>query len=112
MKKTNLLTVIILVISITSPLQAQLSAIGNIKTEIVVPLSVIETQQLNFGKISSAAQGGTILISPNGERVNTGELSLGDDQFSAGKFILSGSPNSLISISLPQTPQIFRILSF
>lgn len=89
--------------AITSQSQSSISA--RLKAEIVTPITVVETEQLNFGKIISSAEGGIVQISPKSERVATGNLRMVDEQFSAGKFIVTGTPNSLIAILLPQTPQ-------
>jgi hypothetical protein len=84
---------------------AQTSVIGRVETEIAVPVTAVETTLLNFGKVVSQSGGGTIQISPKGERVATGSVVLLDELFSAGKFVLSGVPNGLVSIVLPQTAQ-------
>lgn len=100
------LTVIVILIStFFLSLNAQTSIIGRIEAEIAIPVTAVETNLLNFGKLVSDAAGGTIQITPQGERTASGSIILMDEIFSAGKFILSGVPSSLVSIVLPQTPQ-------
>lgn len=83
----------------------QTSVFGKMEAEIAVPVSASETELLNFGKILPQTGGGTVRISAMGERVATGNVTLVDDIYSAGRFIVSGMPSSLVSIVLPQTPQ-------
>jgi hypothetical protein len=96
--------VVVAIAATTIPTQAQTSAMGRITTEIVLPITVVQSQDLNFGKIISSADGGTIIITPKGERISTGNVMV-LDEFSAGKFALTCRPNSLVMISLPQLPQ-------
>jgi len=84
---------------------AQTTVVGRLNTEIVIPITVVENEQLNFGRVISTGEGGMILISPKSERLATGNVRMLDDRFSAGKFLLSAAPNSLVSVLLPQTPQ-------
>jgi hypothetical protein len=83
----------------------QTSVIGRMEAEILTPVSVIETELLNFGKIIIEVGGGTVVISPMDERLATGNIILVDDNYTAGKFLLSGVPESLASIQLPSVPQ-------
>jgi hypothetical protein len=86
-------------------LRAQNSVVGRVEVEIVVPVTATESDLLNFGRIVVDNAGGTIQISSGGTRTATGGIVLADDLFSAGKFVLSGIPESLVSMVLPQTPQ-------
>lgn len=86
-------------------LSAQTSVVGRVEAELVVPVSAVETDLLNFGRIVVEAGGGTIQISSSGERVATGNVLFADDLFSTGKFQLSGLPESLVSMVLPQLPR-------
>lgn len=86
-------------------LSAQTSVVGKVEAELVVPVSAVETDMLNFGRIVVEAGGGTIQISSTGERIATGNVLFADELFSTGKFQLSGLPESLVSMVLPQTAQ-------
>lgn len=83
----------------------QTSVIGKMEVELAVPVTAVETELLNFGKIVPEASGGTVQISPKGERTATGSILLMDETYSAGRFTVAGMPNSLVSILLPQTAQ-------
>lgn len=95
----------LIVVSVAISAIAQTSVIGKMEAEIAVPVAASETELLNFGKVLPETGGGTVKISATGERTATGNIILMDDIYSAGRFVVSGMPNSLFSIVLPQTPQ-------
>lgn len=107
MKKVILLVMTAIAV-ITIPLVAQTSVTGNIRTEIVNPITIEETEQLNFGKIVSRTAGGTVQVSPENNRVASGNVSLTSDPYNAGSFVLTGSPNMLINMVLPQNARKLR----
>jgi hypothetical protein len=90
---------------------AQTGVLGKMEVEIAVPVTATETELLNFGRIVPEASGGTVRITPQGERTSTGSITMMDDAYSAGRFTVAGMPNSLVSIVLPQTPQILVLSS-
>lgn len=92
----------------TISLHAQTSVVGRIEAEILTPVSAVETDLLNFGRLVVENGGGTITLSPYGTRTYTGQVMLVDDNFSSGKFVLAGLPESLVSIILPVMPQTLR----
>jgi hypothetical protein len=107
----RLLTFIMLIFATTGWLNAQTGVLGKMEVEIAVPVTATETELLNFGRIVPEASGGTVRISPQGERTSTGSITMMDDAYSAGRFTIAGMPNSLVSIVLPQTPQILVLSS-
>ena len=84
---------------------AQSSVTGKMEAEVAIPVSAVETELLNFGKIIPETGGGTIRITSNNERTATGSVKFQDDVYNAGKFVISAVPNSLVSITLPQIAQ-------
>ncbi len=90
---------------------AQTGVLGKMEVEIAVPVTATETELLNFGRIVPEASGGTVRITPQGERTSTGSITMMDDAYSAGRFTVAGMPNSLVSIVLPQTPHILVLSS-
>jgi hypothetical protein len=84
---------------------AQQALYGKMEVELTVPITATETQLLNFGKIIPDAEGGSVVITPQGERRVTGNIALVDEDYSAGKFVVSGMPNSLFTVQLPNTAQ-------
>jgi hypothetical protein len=103
MKRFIVTLLIVLLVTINAI--AQTSVIGKMEAEIAVPVAASETELLNFGKVLPETGGGTVRISSTGDRTATGNIILMDDIYSAGRFVVSGMPNSLVSIVLPQTPQ-------
>lgn len=87
------------------PIYAQTNVLGKMEVEIAIPVTATETELLNFGRVVPETGGGNIRISAGGERIASGNITLLDDLYSAGRFVVSGMPNSLVSIVLPQTPQ-------
>lgn len=102
MKRVFTLIIMAACSAIIIPLVAQTTITGNIQTEIVAPITVEETEQLNFGKILTQTSGGTVQISPDNNRVSTGNVALTNDIYNAGSFVLATTPNSLITVVLPQ----------
>lgn len=96
---------ILLSLTTTGWLFAQTGVLGKMEVELAVPVTATETELLNFGRIVPETSGGTVRITPQGERTSTGSITLMDDAYSAGRFTIAGMPNSLVSIVLPQTPQ-------
>ncbi len=103
MERFLLSSLILLVMSVG--LQAQSGVLGKMEVEIAVPVTAVETELLNFGRIVPEPSGGSVRITPEGERTATGGITLMNDAYSAGRFVVAGMPNSLVSIMLPQTPQ-------
>lgn len=103
MKRSFLITTLLLT-SMTA-MHAQSTVLGKMEVELAVPVTAVETELLNFGRIVPEAAGGTVRITPQGERTATGSITLMDDHYSPGRFTIAGMPNSLVSIVLPQTPQ-------
>ncbi len=106
MKRIALLSVVLLIMFGSEKLSAQNKITGKIKIEIALPVTVAESEPLNFGKIINNVDGGTVIISPTGIRECTGNVrGFGNDFHSAGKFIITGPPNLLLDLSLPRGDQ-------
>lgn len=101
----RILTFMSLLLATVAGLTAQTGVLGKMEVEIAVPVTATETELLNFGRIVPETAGGTVRITPQGERTSTGSITLMDDAYSAGRFTIAGMPSSLVSIVLPQTPQ-------
>lgn len=84
---------------------AQTNTTGKISTEIVTLITAEESSFLNFGKLSTLTKEGYVQITPQGERITSGDVLVVNDDYSVGKFILKGSKNSVISVILPQNSQ-------
>ena len=106
MKPIVLKYLFILLVVCSFQLNAQSNITGRITTEIVFPVTVLEAEPLNFGKIINGYEGGEVILSPIGTRESIGGVrGFGNDYYSAGKFIITGSSNLVLNISLPQGEQ-------
>lgn len=100
MKKVRVMAMMIFVIiAITGYTQTSISA--TVGAKIVVPVTAVEKEQLKMGKVAARSGNGIVKISPQNERETSGNVFPVDDQFKAGKFIISGAPSCLVSIMLP-----------
>ena len=73
---------------------------GEAQVGVVTPLSFIQTEELNFGKIFASNAAGTVLVAPTGTRTRTGGVTLfGNDQ-QAAEFAGMGTFNQRVQISL------------
>ncbi len=106
MKRIEIIIVVLFALILNLPVAAQSKLTGRMKAEVVIPISVTESEPLNFGKISNNSDGGQVVLSPHSERMNVGNVSgFSNDYFAAGRFIVTGSPNHLVTVALPQGQQ-------
>lgn len=106
MKRIETIIVVLFALLAYLPVSAQSRLTGRIKAEVVIPISVTETEPLNFGKLISSSEGGQVILSPRSERVNMGGVNgFNNDYFAAGRFVVTGSPNHLVTVTLPQGGQ-------
>ncbi|WP_423127261.1 DUF4402 domain-containing protein [Gaoshiqia sp. Z1-71] len=94
------------VIAVSANGQTSISA--GIGARFVVPVTAVEKEPLRIGKIATRFGNGIVEVSPLNERIIMGSIVLVDNQFHAGKFVLSGAPNSLVSILLP--PEAIKMI--
>lgn len=87
-------------------LNAQNLTTGRIETEILLPIAVLETEPLNFGKIINSGGGGIVAINPLGQRMNSGDVAVvSNETYSAARFAVTNSQGKVISITLPVDAQ-------
>lgn len=104
--KKRCLFVVLFLITISA--FSQVSVTGTVYTEIVPLTTAREIGQLNFGRFSPEAGGGSITITYDGSRVANGAVTLLDGPFSQGTFTVSGSENNSLSVILPVTLQLLH----
>ncbi len=103
MKRIKLTIGLLFALLVCLPAMAQSRFTGRMKAEVVIPISVTESEPLNFGKLTNNSEGGQVILSPRSERINMGGVSgFSNDYFAAGRFIVTGSPNHLVTVTLPQ----------
>jgi hypothetical protein len=83
---------------------AQDRASAEVRTTIIVPLTATETFQLNFGRFYPGSQGGTLVISPEGNVTTTASVASDASPRNPGSFLVTGEADAAFSITLPNTP--------
>jgi len=83
---------------------AQVYVTAHVYAEIIEALEAVETSQLNFGSFSPIADGGNLMITPEGTRSWMGLAVLSKGTHNAASFYVSGETNATFSISLPAAP--------
>ena len=87
---------------------SQVSATGQVLAEIVPVFTASEASPLNFGKFSPGAQGGKIILTPQGTVALQGSVTKAPGPFNAASFIVSGDADAVFSIKLPASPVIIK----
>lgn len=99
------LTIVMIVFAFSTASHAQVSATANATAEIVTPLTLTKTVDLNFGKFSVSAAG-TVVVSPAGARTQTGGCTLLGGTVAAASFNVTGTNNAQYVITLPVSSTI------
>lgn len=105
-----LITIVLLSFSVVSEVKAQSTIRVRATAEVIEALATRETSQLSFGRFSPEAQGGKIIMSPNGVRTAEGSVVLAGGTSSSAGFIITGQLEATFSITLPTTPEILTNL--
>lgn len=71
---------------------------------IVSPVSLKETGQLGFGNFAVKKNGGSIQLTPNGERIVNGDIQLLVGDVEPAVFRFSGNLYQVVSLKLPDVP--------
>jgi len=82
---------------------AQASDFASISVNIVTPITISKTADMNFGNVAINTSNGTVELSPDGTRTPSGGVTLPiqSGTVSAASFDVSGEGNYTYSISLP-----------
>lgn len=85
---------------------SQASVTAQAFAEVITALTATETSQLNFGKFSPEVQGGQVVITPEGVRSTSGSVILSGGKANSGIFYITGTPDAMFSIQLPDGPAV------
>lgn len=88
----------------TSAVFAQATATSSTSANVITPISILKTTDMNFGNAAvSAATGGTVVLTPAGSRTATGGITLPATAgtVSAAAFTVTGAASYTYSITLP-----------
>ena len=86
--------------------QAADTATATASAELVTPITVSKTADLDFGRLSSGAAGGTSVVSAAGARSVTGDVVEEGGTVSAASFDVTGSTGLGYDITLPTSISI------
>ena len=85
---------------------SQASVTAQAFAEVISALTATETSQLNFGKFSPEVQGGQVIVTPDGIRSTNGAVILSGGIAKSGIFYITGTPEAMFSIQLPNGPAV------
>jgi hypothetical protein len=92
--------------SLCTKVYSQASVTAQAFAEVISALTATETSQLNFGKFSPEVQGGQVIVTPDGVRTTNGSVILSGGVAHSGIFYLTGAPDAMFSIQLPNGPAV------
>jgi hypothetical protein len=115
-KLSGVLTSLLLLLMMTEKVAhpqtgTQVSATGQVLAEVVPMFTASETAPLNFGRFSPGAQGGKIILTPQGTISLQGSVFKVPGPFNAASFMVTGDANAAYSIKLPSSPVVLTNLS-
>lgn len=87
-------------------LQSQVPVTGQVLAEVIEALTATETNQLHFGRFATSATGGSIVITPEGNRYANGSVMLVSGPFGPGQFVITGFPEATFIMLLPEGPSV------
>ncbi len=93
-------------LSFSSRAFSQASITAQAFAEVISALTATETSQLNFGKFSPEVQGGQVIVTPDGIRSTNGAVILSGGIAKSGIFYITGTPEAMFSIQLPNGPAV------
>ncbi len=90
------------------PVSAQAGiSTGDGQVAVVTPLSFIQFEDLDFGRVISSNVAGTVTISPTGVRTSTGGVVLVGSDYQVARFAGEGSQNQRVRIQI--SPSIINL---
>ena len=95
----------IFLVAMVPEAKAQVTMSATATAEVIEALSTKETSQLNFGRFSPKAQGGKIILTPEGTISVQGNVVLEGGTQNAASFSITGQYDATFSISLPLGPE-------
>lgn len=88
----------VLAVTVTAP----------VNVEIVRFLTLVNTNGLEFGKVSASGAAGTVTITHDGNRYASGGAAVDPaDRFTPASFIIQGRPNESFTVQLPDNLELF-----
>lgn len=103
MKKV--LAAVVALIGFTTASNAQSTATATATANIVTPISISKTVDMNFGNIAVTSTAGSVILAPDGGRTKSGGVTLPAvaGTVTAASFTVSGTANYAYNITFPTT---------
>lgn len=83
---------------------AQSKVQTSVQISIVSPVSLEENEQLRFGNFAVKKSGGSIQLTPQGERIVNGDIQLLAGEVDPAIFRFSANQSQVVSLKLPDVP--------
>ena len=86
---------------------AQVTASASASAQILTPIAITKTVDMNFGNLAVNATSGTIVLTPASSRSNTGGVTFlngNNGTVTAASFTVTGLADATYSITLPAGP--------
>ena len=101
----KLLSLAIVVFAFTANTFAQVTASATGTAEIITPIAITKTIDMNFGNVAVSTALGTVVLDPASTRTRTGGVTLPavGGTVTAASFDITGAGTSTFSITLPST---------
>ncbi|THD81009.1 MAG: DUF4402 domain-containing protein [Phenylobacterium sp.] len=80
--------------------QATATGTGTASVVVIQPLSIADTTNLSFGRITTSGASGTVAVSATGTRTVTAGVSAAGGTVSNGLFTANGEPNQAVTVTL------------
>jgi hypothetical protein len=108
MKMANKIVILAFLLLLGSVMSsfAQVSANASVTVNLITPIAITKTVDMNFGNVAVSGTGGTVVLPPVGPRTLTGGVTLPvvSGTVSAASFTVTGLSTYTFSISLPSSP--------
>jgi hypothetical protein len=104
-KEHSIIAIFVVSLVLSTTVSAQATASATSTSTIVSPISIAQTQDMNFGNVSASSNPGTVVLTPGGSRTSTDGVSLpsATGTVTAAKFTVNGETGYSYSIGLPTT---------
>ncbi|HEX3699372.1 MAG TPA: DUF4402 domain-containing protein [Phenylobacterium sp.] len=80
--------------------QASATGTGDASVTVIQPLTVVDTHDLSFGRVTTSGTSGTVTVSEGGVRGTDGGVTPAAGTVSAGLFTFNGEPNQAVTVTL------------
>ncbi|THD81008.1 MAG: DUF4402 domain-containing protein [Phenylobacterium sp.] len=80
--------------------QASATGTGTASAAVIQPLTIADTTDLAFGRVTTSAASGTVTVSATGTRGFSGGVTLAGGTATNGLFTANGEPNQAVTVTL------------